>query len=89
MVARQVTIQNETGLHARPASEFVKAANRFQSAIKIRKDEKTVADGKSILGLMTMALSKGTVITIEAEGADEQQAVDALVQLIESKFGEE
>ncbi|MBO8162688.1 MAG: HPr family phosphocarrier protein [Brevibacillus sp.] len=85
---KQVTIQNKTGLHARPAAEFVKTASKFQSEITLIKDGKEI-NAKSVIGVMSLAAAKGTVLTIRAEGADEQEAIDALVQLIESKFGEE
>lgn len=85
---KQVTIQNETGLHARPAAEFVKLASRFQSNITIHVDTKTV-NAKSIISVMTLAAKKGTVLTLKADGADEAEAIQALSALIESKFGEE
>ncbi|MFZ5590293.1 MAG: HPr family phosphocarrier protein [Bacillota bacterium] len=88
MVSREVTILNETGLHARPAQLFTQKASEFESEIKIRKEDGSEADAKSILGLMTMALTGGTRITIEASGSDEEQAVKALVELVEQRFGE-
>lgn len=88
MVSRQVTIQNRTGFHIRPAQLFVDKAGSFEALIKVRKDEVEV-DGKSILGLMTLGLEQGTTIEIRAEGPDEQQAVESLIELVESKFGEE
>lgn len=87
-MTKEVTIENSSGLHARPAQQFVQAAQQFSSEIKIGNGEQKV-DGKSILGLMTLALGKGTTVTIEANGEDEQRAVDSLVKLVESKFGEE
>ena len=88
MTSQKVTILNETGLHARPASMFVQEAGKYNSEINIIKDDKTI-NAKSIMGIMAAGLAKGTEITIEAEGDDEQAAVDALVALVESKFGEE
>lgn len=88
MYAKEVLIQNETGFHVRPAQIFVDAAQKFESDIKVVKEDKEVA-GKSILGLMTMGAEKGMTITIKAEGSDEKEAVDALVDLIENKFFEE
>lgn len=81
------TIQNELGLHARAAAHFVKIANRFRSSITVHKDSVAV-NGKSIMGVLMLAAAKGTVITVEADGADAEQAVEALGQLIEDKFGE-
>ncbi|SHJ07868.1 phosphocarrier protein [Dethiosulfatibacter aminovorans DSM 17477] len=88
MYAKEVLIQNETGFHIRPAQIFVDAANKFESDIKVVKEDKEVA-GKSILGLMTMGAVKGMTITIKAEGNDEMEAVNELVNLIENKFFEE
>ncbi|AEF95516.1 Phosphotransferase system, phosphocarrier protein HPr [Desulfotomaculum nigrificans CO-1-SRB] len=88
MVTKEVTILNETGLHARPAQLFVQKAGEFQSEIKIKKEDGSAADAKSILGLMSLGLTKGTKITIEASGDDAEQAAAALVRLVEEKFGE-
>lgn len=88
MTSKEITILNATGLHARPASMFVQEAGKYKSQINLIKGEKKI-NAKSIMGIMAGGLSKGTVITIEAEGEDEVAAVDALVGLIESKFGEE
>ncbi|MGI6366029.1 MAG: HPr family phosphocarrier protein [Bacillota bacterium] len=83
MVERKVTVQNKTGLHARPAALFVQKANQFKSDIHIVKDSKDVS-AKSIMGVMSLGAGQGTEILIRAEGEDAQQAVDALVELIES-----
>lgn len=88
MVQQIVTVKNKTGLHARPAALFVQAANKFKSEIFIEKEGKKV-NAKSIMGVMSLAVSQGTQITISAEGEDEKEAVEKLVELIESKFGEE
>ena len=87
MVSKEITILNATGLHARPASMFVQEAGKYKSEIYIMKGEKKI-NAKSIMGIMAGGLSKGTDIIIEAEGEDEQAAVDALVGLVLSKFGE-
>ncbi len=84
---QKVIIMNETGIHARPASMFVQAAAKFKSKITVTAKGKTV-DAKSILMIMGMGLTKGTELTIKAEGADAEDAVKALVELVESKFGE-
>ena len=82
------TIINELGLHARAAATFVKIANRFISTITIKKDSVSV-NGKSIMGVLMLAAAKGTQIEIIAEGADAQDAISALGELINEKFGEE
>lgn len=84
---QKVIIENATGIHARPASMFVQAAAKFKSKITVTAKGKTV-DAKSILMIMGMGLTKGTELTIKAEGADAEDAVKALVELVESKFGE-
>ena len=90
MYTRNVLIQNRTGLHARPASEFVACAKEFKSKIKIRSvDDEDFVDAKSIMLLLSIGLGQGDEIVIEAKGEDEIEAVDALVALIETKFGEE
>jgi phosphocarrier protein HPr len=85
---RQVTIQNKLGLHARPAMQFVDIANQYQSGIKVCKGDQTV-DGKSIMQMMMLAATAGTVLKIVAEGGDALKALDALEQLINARFGEE
>jgi phosphocarrier protein HPr len=84
----EVQIVNKYGLHARPAAEFVKLANRFQSDVWIRKDEVEVS-GKSIMGVMMLAAECGSTVQVRASGEDSQAAVDALVQLIQNRFGED
>ena len=80
-------VVNELGLHARAAARFVHLATRFQSQIRVGRNAK-VMDGKSIMGILLLAAGRGTTITISAEGADEQAAIEALAQLVESGFGE-
>ncbi|WP_353893099.1 HPr family phosphocarrier protein [Proteinivorax hydrogeniformans] len=82
-----VTVKNESGLHARPASLFVKEAGKFESEIFIVKDDKEV-NGKSIMGVMSLGAKSGTELTIKAEGSDAKEALEALEQLIKSNFGE-
>lgn len=79
---------NKTGLHARPASKFVQVANSYKCEIYIEKDN-TKINAKSIMGVMILGASKGTKITIIADGLEEEAALKALSDLIESKFGEE
>lgn len=89
MVKRTTTIVNATGLHARPASDFVKAAGKFDSKIMIKRvGEEDEANAKSIVFLLSLGLAKGTEVEISANGPDEQLAVDTLVEMIESGFGE-
>jgi len=83
MAEKKVTVQNKTGLHARPAALFVQKANQFKCDINIIKDEKEVS-AKSIMGVMSLGVGQGTEILIKAEGEDAEQAVGALVELVES-----
>jgi phosphocarrier protein HPr len=87
MVERQVRVVNRLGLHARPAAEIVKTAAQFKSEITIIRDDLEV-HGKSILGVMMLAAEYGATITLRADGPDEEKAVDALAELIASKFRE-
>ena len=84
----EVTIPNKYGLHARPAAEFVKLANRFTSEIWVRKDDVEVS-GKSIMGVMMLAAEHGSTIVIRAAGDDSGDALEALESLVASRFGEE
>ena len=84
MVTKELTIINKLGIHARPAAQFVKLASKFDA----EKDGEEV-DGKSILGLMMLAVGHGSKITITAEGKDEQEALNALEDLISRKFEED
>jgi len=88
MTRRDVTIPNRLGLHARAAAKFVHTATRYRSRILVQRDGRTM-DGKSIMGVLLLAAAHGTTISISAEGADEQAAVDDLCQLVNSGFGEE
>jgi len=88
MYEKTVVVKNKTGLHARPAAMFVQTANKFKSEIFLEKEGKKV-NAKSIMGVMSLAVSQGTTVIISAQGDDEREAVEALVELVESKFGEE
>ncbi|MEG0542427.1 MAG: HPr family phosphocarrier protein [Angelakisella sp.] len=89
MYSKKVTIQNRTGLHARPASDFIGCASKFKSKIVIKKiSDEEEANAKSIVMLLSLALGQGEEVEITAKGEDEVEAVDALVALINSKFGE-
>jgi phosphocarrier protein len=88
MLEKRVTIINRLGLHARAAAKFVKLANRFKASVKIEKDG-VLIDGKSILGILTLAAVQGTTITLKVNGTDEKSALKALIILIENRFEEE
>jgi phosphocarrier protein HPr len=88
VIENEVQIANRLGLHARAAARFVHLANRFQSRIIVVKDG-TRVDGKSILGLLTLAAAKGTKLRVSADGEDERDAVEKLSDLVRSRFGEE
>ena len=87
MVEKKIVIKNKLGLHARAAVKFVNLANRFSSTVKIIKDE-TEIDGKSILGILTLAATQGTSLRLLISGKDDGEAMKALVALINEKFGE-
>ena len=87
MIKKKVTIINKLGLHARAAVKFVNLANRFTSSVKIEKDGNKI-DGKSILGILTLAAVQGSEITLNISGKDEQAAMEALVALIQDRFKE-
>lgn len=89
-----VMVNNKVGLHARPAALFVQAASKFQSEINVscqdsKENKLRTANAKSILGILTLGVFQGVEITIKAEGEDEQDAVAALVELVENNFGED
>lgn len=88
MTEATATIENKTGIHARPASQFVQKASSFKSKVQLKAKGKTV-DAKSILMIMSMGLVKGTEVTIVADGPDEADAVAQLKAMIDAKFGEE
>ncbi|OOZ40883.1 phosphocarrier protein HPr [Solemya pervernicosa gill symbiont] len=88
MLEQQVTIINKLGLHARAAAKFVTSASAFESEITIEREGQEV-NGKSIMGVMMLAASKGTLLTLKANGGDEVAAIDTLEQLIQQRFGEE
>lgn len=90
MTERRVQITNRLGLHARAAARLVRRAAQYTSNVQLlREDTGDLADGKSILSVLLLAASRGTQLTIRAEGDDEQRAVYELVELVEQGFGEE
>ena len=85
MISRNVTIQNNVGLHARPATFFIQKANTFQSSIWVEKEDRRV-NAKSLLGVLSMGIVKGMTITLIADGPDEADALAGLADLIDSGF---
>ena len=83
-----VTIKNRLGLHARAAAKFVHLASRYRAQIRVSRGARVV-DGKSIMGILLLAAAHGTTVAIAAEGVDEQEALAALCELVESGFGED
>lgn len=87
MFTQEVTVNNEAGLHARPATYFIQKANEFKSGIWVEKEERRV-NAKSLLGVLSLGIVKGTTITLIADGPDAKEAVEALVQLINGQLSE-
>ena len=83
MYTREITVKNEVGLHARPATYFIRKANEYKSGIWVEKEERRV-NAKSLLGVLSLGIMKGTAVTLIADGSDEKEAVDALAELIEN-----
>lgn len=88
MFVKEVMVQNQVGLHARPATFFIQKANEFKASIWIEKEERRV-NAKSLLGILSLGIVGGTSIKIIADGADEQVAVEALVDLVTNGFSEQ
>ncbi len=88
MISTTITVPNRAGLHARAAAKFVATAAPFQSRIELSNGEKSV-DGKSILSLMLLAAPQGSELKLQLDGADEQDALRAILALLEARFGEE
>jgi phosphocarrier protein len=87
MCVQDITVENQVGLHARPATFFIQKANEFKCSIWVEKDERR-ANAKSLLGVLSLGIVGGTTIRLIADGVDEQQAIEGLVKLIESGFNE-
>ena len=87
MYVKDVLVQNQVGLHARPATFFIQKANEFKSSIWVERDERRV-NAKSLLGVLSLGIVGGTSIRVIADGADEEAAVEALVALVDSGFTE-
>jgi phosphocarrier protein len=88
MISKVFKIKNKLGIHARPAAEFVKAASRFKSDINVRKNDNRV-NGKSIMGILMLGAACGTEIEVEIDGEDEEQALEALVDLVDKRHFDE
>ena len=87
VISKEVTINNQVGLHARPATFFIQKANEFKSSIWIERDERRV-NAKSLLGVLSLGIVKGTAVNIVADGVDENEAIATLSELIDSDFSE-
>ena len=87
MISRDIVITNSSGLHARPATFFIQKANSFRSTIWVEKEDRRV-NAKSLLGVLSLGVAKGMTITLIADGADEEAALDGLQRLAESGFAE-
>ena len=87
MVTRSITIHNSVGLHARPATYFIQEANKYKSSISVKKDQRKV-NAKSLLGVLSLGVVQGMTVELEAEGADETEAIEGLSHLIENGFAE-
>ncbi|MDD6799372.1 MAG: HPr family phosphocarrier protein [Firmicutes bacterium] len=87
MISRNVTLQNNVGLHARPATFFIQKANSYKSSIWVEKEDRRV-NAKSLLGVLSLGIVKGMTITLIADGNDETEAIDGLTELINSGFSE-
>jgi len=87
MIEKEVLIRNKLGLHARAAVKFVNLANRYSASVKVIKDD-TEIDGKSILGILTLAAVQGSSLALRVSGKDEDEAMKALTALVKDKFGE-
>ncbi len=85
MFIKEIVVQNQVGLHARPATFFIQKANEYKSSIWVEREERRV-NAKSLLGVLSLGITKGLTITILAEGPDEEEAVNDLVALVSSDF---
>ena len=87
MYTKEITVNNEVGLHARPATYFIQKANEFKCGIWVEKEERRV-NAKSLLGVLSLGIAKGMTVTLIADGQDEENAVGGLIELIETGFAE-
>ena len=87
MVNKDIVVQNEVGLHARPATFFIQRANEFKSSIWVVKDDRKV-NAKSLLGVLSLGITRGTEVSLVADGNDEEEALASLIELISSEFAD-
>ena len=87
MYSQEAVVNNQVGLHARPATFFIQKANEFKSSIWVEREDRKV-NAKSLLGVLSLGIVKGTTIKLEADGVDEKEAIEELVKLISSNFAE-
>ena len=87
MLSKTIVVQNQVGLHARPATFFIQKSNEFKSSIWVEKDDRRV-NAKNLLGVLSLGITKGMEITIITDGTDEKEAIEALEKLIESNFSD-
>lgn len=87
MVIKDIVVQNEVGLHARPATFFIQRANEFKSSIWVVKDDRKV-NAKSLLGVLSLGITRGTEVSLVADGNDEEEALASLIELISSEFAD-
>ena len=87
MITRELEIINKLGLHARASAKLTQLAGKFQSEVWLTRNQRRI-NAKSIMGVMMLAAGKGSTVTLEAEGSDEQECFDALAELISARFGE-
>ena len=87
MLSKTIVVQNQVGLHARPATFFIQKSNEFKSSIWVEKDDRCV-NAKSLLGVLSLGITKGMEITIITDGTDEKEAIEALEKLVESNFSD-
>lgn len=88
MIERELTVRNRAGLHTRPASMLVRTASQFDADVYLRRDNYEI-NGKSVIGVMTLAAEQGATLTLVVDGEDEEPAADAITELFEDGFGEE
>ena len=87
MISKNLSIQNNVGMHARPATFFIQKANTYQSSVWVEKEDRRV-NAKSLLGVLSLGITKGMTVTLIADGSDEKEAIDGLAELIDTNFGE-
>ncbi len=87
MISREVTIKNNVGLHARPATFFIQKANAYKSSVWVEKDDRRV-NAKSLLGVLSLGIVKGMTVTIYADGVDEAEAIEGIAELVNTGFTE-